>query len=383
MTFRETLYATVLVVVTACGGGGGDAIPAEPPQLPATALSTLSYENRHQAELYSSTLPAGVGQPSARAFFRMPDGSLGLYAANIGSYPGRTGADINNLQAGPSFFYKQVNGTWQNVSNEVYDSVNSAPNCVHPRKVMPADYNQDGIIDFAVACHGWDGPPYPGERSRIILSQPDGRYKQEYLSSVIEFNHGGTAGDLNGDGYPDIMLTKMNTDVDVYINDKTGHFVKSNDYSIPQQRRAFHITLVDVNSDGKFDFIGGSHEWDDSTRIILNPGDNNFGGSLFNRPTEIIIPPVPGAGVIVDFLYVKSVNSLYILRTGGSGNSDPAFYKGIWLQKFTLDSKLSTVEYANSNWTSPVTGGPWFPWIVEHDGKIVSDYGTAFVAPIQ
>jgi hypothetical protein len=374
---RFALVVLAIASLPACGGGG-DA-NAEQSVKPLSSISTLSYENRRFPELYSESLPIGIREPLARTFYPRPDGTLGFYGSNIKSYPGQPGVTAANAVPGPSYFFKKVNDTWVNTTDELYDTANSVPNCIHPRKVIPADFNNDGVIDFAIACHGWDAAPFPGERSRIILSQSDGRYKQEYLTSSAEFNHGGTAGDLNGDGYPDIMLTKMGAGIDVYLNDKTGHFVKSSDYSIPQQKRAFHIALVDINGDGKFDFIGGSHEWDDSTRIIINRGDNNFGGSLFNRPTEIIIPPVTGAGVITDFLYVKAINSLYIVRTGDGKSSGTKFYKGLWLQKFNLDTKVSTVEYANPNWSNPSAAGwSWLPWVVERNGKIVSDTSNWF-----
>lgn len=386
MQIRQSLVSTIAICLltacsglTACGGGGGGSI-VQPPVVPTppAVISQLSYENRHQAYSYTESLPM-IG--NARAVFKYPDGALGYVLVKLTNGPWNT--TFENALPSSVHFYKQVNGQWLPHTQTVFDAAGSVPSCLHPRKAIAADYNQDGVIDFAIACHGWDATPYPGERSRVLLSQANGKYKMDYLSPTIGFQHAGTSGDLNGDGYPDLIMTNKDG-VDIFINDRTGRFTRSTDLTIPQQRRAFHVELLDLNGDGKADLVAGSHEWDDATRIILNPGDNNFGGSLFNRPTEIVIPAVPGAGVITDFLYVKSVNALYITRTGDGQSNGTVFYEGLWVQKFDLTTRISTVLYANPNWVDP--GRPntkWIDWIVEKDGNVTSDYGALIQIPIQ
>lgn len=333
-------------------------------------LSEFSYGNRHQLYSYTESLPT-FGD--ARAIFKYSNGELGYVVVKLTNGPWN--ATFENRLPSTVHFYKQVNGQWVANTAAVFDAANSVPSCHHPRKAIAADFNQDGVIDFAIACHGWDARPFPGERSRVLLSQPSGQYRLDYLSPTVEFQHGGASADINGDGYPDLIMTNKNG-VDVFINDRTGHFTKSSELTIPQQRRAFHVELLDLNGDGKFDLIAGSHEWEDATRIIINPGNNNFGGSLFNRPTEIVIPAVTGAGVIVDFLYVQSTNVIYVLRTGDGKAAGTRFYEGVWLQKFDLITRKSSTVYANPSWSEP--GRPhnkWIRWIIERDGFITSDFG--------
>lgn len=378
---KATIFAVAVALLSACGGGGGvSSAPVNPPIVPptATTVSQLSYENRHQDYSYSTTLPIFA---NARALFKYANGDLGYVAVQITNGPWN--ATLENALPSTINFYKQVNGQWVTNTDAVFDTINSVPGCQHPRKAIAADYNQDGVVDFAIACHGWDAPPYAGERSRVLLSQPEGKYRLDYLSTTISFQHAGASADINGDGFPDLVLTN-NNGVDVFINDRTGHFVRSTNLTIPQQRRAFHVELLDVNGDGKYDFIAGSHEWDDSTRIILNPGDNNFGGALLNRPTEIVIPPVPGAGVITDFLYVKSNNSLYIVRTGDGRSNGTVFYEGVWVQKFDLITQISTLVYSNTSWFNPDrTYEKWIDWVVEKDEKVTRDYGSVLQLQIQ
>jgi hypothetical protein len=381
MKLRNTLSAVLLLsLLTACGGGGASTAPVEPPTVPVppAVISHLSYENRHQAYSYSSTLPIVA---NARAVFKYANGDLGYVVVKLTNGPWN--ATLENALPSTVNFYKQVNGQWVSNTELVFDTANSVPGCQHPRKAIAADYNQDGVIDFAIACHGWDAPPYAGERSRVLLSQPGGKYRLDYLSDTVGFQHAGASADINSDGFPDLILTNKDG-VDVFINDRTGHFTRSTDMTIPQQRRAFHVELLDINGDGKYDMVAGSHEWDDATRIILNPGNNNFGGSLFNRPAEITIPAVPGAGVITDFLYVKSVNALYITRTGDGQSNGTVFYQGLWVQKFDLTTRISTVLYANPDWVNPGrSNNKWVDWIIEKDGTVTSDYGNLLQIPIQ
>lgn len=382
MPLHKSILPSILLLglLTACGGGGASTGIVEPPTVPVVpiVISQLAYENRHQVYSYSATVPVDA---NARSYFKYSDGTLGLITVKLVSWTGN--ATLETALPSVTTFYKWANGNWVANTEAVFDSTTSVPGCLHPRKSIAADYNQDGVIDFAIACHGWDAPPFAGERSRVILSQPSGKYQMDYLSTVIDFQHSGTSADLNSDGYPDLIMTSI-TGVDVLLNDKTGHFVRSTDLAITQQQRPSHVELVDLNGDGKFDFVQGGHEWNTSTRITINPGNNNFNSSLFSRPTEIVIPPVPGGGVITDFLFVKSVNALYILRTGDGQSNGTTFYEGVWVQKFALDTRISTVVYANPSWID--TANPWkkwIDWIVEKDGFVTSDVGALIQIPIQ
>lgn len=372
MNFKAKFAAlAVSLLLSACGGGGSASTVTEPVIKPT--LSTLSYENRRTEYQYF----AGTQLPSvnagrtfdARTFFQYQDGTLGFIyhtLPDVGPWNGT----IDQAVPGVLIIMKQTDtGAW--VSNNSILDTASVPGCIHSRKIVAADFNKDGVVDFVVACHGWDAPPYPGERSRVVLSQPDGKYKMDYMSESSGFQHAVAAADLNGDGYPDLVAASLNSP-EIFINDKTGHFVKTG--TISSLRKYFHMELVDLTSDGHYDLVIGGHDWDDQARIVANRGDNNFNSSLLSQPQEILIPKINEAQVVVDFLYVKSVNSLYVLRTGGSYNSDPNFYKGVWLQKFNLSTNTSTVVYANPNYRNASGYVSWIRWIAEKDGYITGDF---------
>ncbi|MSQ09513.1 MAG: hypothetical protein EXR52_00690 [Dehalococcoidia bacterium] len=343
---------------------------------PAPALSTQSYVNSKNLDFFSENFPrdhGGINPLSAEAvaFFKYPDGTQGL-VSSINQY-WQNGVMMSRDLAHPGriVFYKKMAtaSDWQTHAVSVQQQ---ARPCIHARKVLVADFNRDLIPDFAIMCHGWDAHPYPGERNTILLSQSDG-YVLAYMSNRIDFHHGGSTADFNGDRIPDIAVTTK-SGIRVYINNGTGSFTESSTYTIPVVRTAFHVELVDLNGDGHFDVVAGGHEWDDATRIIINPGNNQFGNARSDT-----ISTVPGAGVIVDFVYAPSNNSLYILRTGDGRNNGTVFYQGLWLQKYSLTTRISTVVLTDPNWTDSRFGYPsrWLRWIDEENGYIVSQWGNA------
>jgi hypothetical protein len=354
-----------LSLLTACGGGGGgsaSSVITPPPQ--NVQYSGTSYENAKSLSFYSATIPQGETDSLASSFFLYKDGTRGLITNSI-----VYNATLQTPQtATPSrlTFWKYVNNAW--VANSIVDA-GQVPNCIHPRKSLAVDINNDGQLDFVILCHGFDAAPYPGEKSRVVLSQPNGRYIVDYMSSDIQFFHGGSAADLNGDGKPD-LLTNSSNGIVGYINDGTGHFVVNTDYSVPNLSGVFSIELVDVNGDGKVDLLYGGHEWSVNTTLVINPGN-----SKFSQGIATVIPAMPAAGVVLDFVYTAANNSLYVLRTGGDA-SMTTFYQGVYIEKYSLSSLTSTTALGNSSLT-------WTPWIVNNSGNITTNWGSVFSILVQ
>lgn len=363
----------------------------------AHGLSTQSYFNAKYLEFSTSSndyprdrFGVNALNADAAAFFRYPDGTEGLIASIKKYWQNGVMMPRDSAIASRIIFYRRIPNTVASTpgrnsppssSWQVFDVpvIQQVPPCIHPRKILMADFNGDSVPDFAIMCHGWDAYPFPGERSTILLSQGNG-YILTHIADEIGFHHGGSTADFNGDGIPDIAMTTLRGGIRVFINDGQGNFTQSSRYNIPVFRKAFHVELLDLNGDGHFDVVAGSHEWEDSTRILINPGNNQF-----NNARVVNIPSVPGAGTIVDFLHTPANNSLYILRTGDGQSNGTVFYQGLWLQKYSLITGGSTVVFANPNWTDPRYGYPshWLRWIVEDNGYIVSGWGNAFRLKIE
>jgi hypothetical protein len=344
---------------------------------PAHAFDKISsYNNAKHPPFYSENFPLDIWGHTpqlaeARAFFKYKDGNKGLLT-NEHNYQTQNHT-LQEAKSGSINFYVMKDFEW--IKADIKINFKSET-CIHARKIVSADFNNDNLIDFAFMCQGYDAMPFPGEKMKILLSKSDHEYNFQILHDDIDFFHGGASEDFNGDGLPDLLVGTMHSPK-LYLNIGHGKFKYEKTFS--QIKRAFSIELVDVNGDGKFDIVSGAHEWATPTTIFLNKGNNDF--SHFGG---IIIPPVPGAGNVLDFIISKSNNCMYVMRTGGEMGNRAVWYKGVFIQK--LCGTNSEIIYANKDWTDPTRKKYKFTsirWMVESEGELISDWGNFLRIPIR
>jgi hypothetical protein len=405
LQMKRFLIASSLLTLAACGGGGGDTtapvsgtptptpIPITTGTTPVTPItvkySLSAYDNVKNLDFFPKSVPqwpsinGGFPMTSTlESFFKFKDGTAG-YIGTLQLYNNATDAGPDTATHSLIRIWKYANGEYQFA--DLIDS-GSATTCIHPRKILPADLNQDGNVDFVFICHGWDYIPYPGERNRVLLSQPNGRYLLDYMSEDIGFWHGGTTMDVNGDGYPDVITVNPSktNDIRFFLNDKTGHFKLAPEMTIKPSVQPDYvpppgwnpvpepsvstIDAIDINADGKHDLVVGGQDWQSPTVIMINPGNGDF-----TKAEQVTIPRLDtqGLGNVMDFVYTPSNKSLYILRTSGCA-SGCYFYRGVFVQKVSLAAGLktnlltSTVVYSRTS----TKDYDWEPWIKETNGNI-------------
>ena len=339
---KHILTSLVLsAFLTACGGGGSSTTntpTVTSPVISATLYDT-SYKNFKSYPTNTLTMPSGFATTYGFGEF-VKQGELGVFIANQNYYTQNNSlADVtSDTRLLSDFTFWSVN------RDKTLTKVSSVKGCLNPRKAVVADFNRDGIPDVFVACTGYDGNPFPGEKSKLLLSTSRGQYSMTDIGDVA-FTHGASAADVNGDGYPDIVAVTGN-DLYFYINQGNGTFVKNTTLvpGINLNLPYYTAELIDINNDGKVDLLIGGHEFQGATTQILYAGNNVFGN------TSTIISAVAGKGVVLDFTYIAEKNQLFVDRTYDMTHVS-GFYGGWALQVVNLTTNISSIlADAVGNW---------------------------------
>lgn len=360
---KHTVPSILLsLLLVACGGGGGTDVASTPvtsAPIIAGSLYDTSYKNFKSYPIDTITFPTsnyGLSgwKPMAHGFGEFTkQGELGVFIANQ-NYTTQYDS-LATVSSDPKYLSDFT--FWTINPDKTLTKVSSVKGCLHPRKAIVADFNHDGIPDVLVACHGYDDSPFPGERSKLLLSNGRGNY---VMSDVLdsEFNHGAAAADINGDGYPDVVRAAGAT-LAIFINQRDGTFVKQttgiNDNATTGY---YNVELVDLNNDGIVDIIASGSDWNQNgatstpTKIWYRDGNGSFGN------TTTVVPTIPGRGVVNDFTLVSdgSKQILYVDRTSDA-SSVGGWYHGMAIQSYNLSTSASTL-------VADVQSGNWVHWLI-------------------
>lgn len=273
--------------------------------------------------------------------------------------------------------WKKINGAWVDNTSTL---LSETTGCLHPRKAIVADFNADGKPDVFFACHGFDGAPFSGEKQHMLLSQKDGTYKNVTLPLNC-YCHGASAADINGDGFPDIVVADSSVAFTPYvlINNKDGTF--SQDLTrLPaslKYRQIYSAELIDFEKTGKYDLWLAGNEPNasnppmDPQYMQLPTIYKNDGSGSYISTTPLVLPGDPGHGIALDINFVN--NNVYLVRTSIYDQS--TMYNAVAIQKIDYKSLASTTIYTHAGAypSNPYTGSSgWIDWIIPYQGSIVS-----------
>jgi hypothetical protein len=188
------------------------------------------------------------------------DGDLDLYITNHA---------IDGGKKEPH--YAEPNHLFRNEGGGKFTDISKTSNCcpagIAARSVCVTDYDADGLLDLVVGeCF------FQGGQSRSRLYRNLGGLTFENVSQGVGLptqltGFGVAAGDVNGDGWPDLYFGGRHHGTRLFLNDGNGHFSE-----LPKERGDFAwkqyetpddtvcgCTFGDVNRDGLVDILIGSH----------------------------------------------------------------------------------------------------------------------------
>ena len=229
--------------------------------------------------------------------------------------------------------------------------------------VIVLDYDADGWQDVFLP----QGSPWPAESNnhdstdRFFRNLGNGRFAEVTVPAGIadaQFSHGGSAGDFNNDGFPDVYVTNIDSNR-LLVNNGDGTFTDVTSSMAASDRYwTCSAVIADFNGDGLPDvfdgtYLGGSDVFTricrqndiaracsplvfpaERDRLYLNLGDGGF--QEISEACGTNNPKGKGLGVVaLDFdfsrrlsLFVANdmeANSFFVNETNPAGEPQPRF----------------------------------------------------------
>jgi hypothetical protein len=262
-------------------------------------ISGFSYYNFHQAKFIDIN---NDGLTDIVGF---------TYGFNIGDppvyYPGALYSVLNN---GDNTF----------TATTTIDTASVIPGDSRYHDIQTSDVNGDGWVDIIVVENG-------ANTFRVFMNNGDGTFAAGIDYSMASTNYLYIQlGDVNNDGFPDVVSTRSNR-IGVYINNGDGTFVAGVEYTASNY--GYDVRLVDIDKDGYLDIIT---TYDTGISYFSNNGDGTFATRVNSNFSG---------------LYVA--NYFDIGDFDGDGNEDVLTYSSARYVEIYVGSGSGTFSYAGKS----------------------------------
>ncbi|HTF05532.1 MAG TPA: VCBS repeat-containing protein [Bacteroidia bacterium] len=199
----------------------------------------------------------------------------------------------------------------------------------HTHGIATGDFNSDGQLDLVTDSWGNDQVEVLWGDNLTLFKTPGSFFK---VGKRPYQRH--RAGDVNGDGLPDIITTNSESNnVSVLLSDGKGGFNEASGSPFPAGDAPFGLSIDDVNADGRTDLAiinspGSMAEGKgkNGMTVLLGDGTGKFSmmkGSPFEAgkiPNRIATGDVNGDGVNDIVTSDNDTREIYLFQMNKNGN---------------------------------------------------------------
>jgi hypothetical protein len=181
---------------------------------------------------------------------------------------------------------------------------------VMPLSAAVADFNGDGHLDVAVTNEGTNGK---GD-VMVFFGKGDGKFGAPAKYGLGFYPYSVAAGDLNGDGRPDLAVAENEAGVAVLLNKGNGKFGKAVVNPV-NPANLTNVVIADLNHDHHPDLVVATA---DAVGVLLGKGGGKFRKVALYSTTPISSGN-PYAVVVADFNSDGNPDIATVLFQGDSG----------------------------------------------------------------
>lgn len=236
------------------------------------------------------------------------DGDLDLFFANFGQ---------------KNMLINDGNGVFTDESSNRLPSNNGLT-----EDSIVTDLNGDNALDIILSLRGTGISE--GEQNLVWINDGNGNFTDDTsarLPQLINSTFDAVLGDINNDGFDDLVLGNATVAVDGFplldnllVNDGNGVFSDATANQWPQTQRSntFGVTLIDLDRDGDLDILTAEWAYDGNGNLGTFRAFANDGSGNFQEQTNNLIGNIQGNGINVtaaDFNN-DSLTDLYFCNAG-------------------------------------------------------------------